>query len=149
MENENKVSDTSHEKKSVHEVESSDVLDCGEIIVINEVTAEGRQSIMAKLNAKPKDVKCRVRLTVKADTGANGNVLPIRCLKQMYQGEYDPCQRLKQSSVKLVAANGTKIDHLHSSLVGKFDRIFLLYNSSAGLGVLQSMGVLRKHNKDI
>ena len=83
-ENENKLIDRSHEKKNVHEVESSDVLDCGEIILINEVTAEGRQSIMAKLNAKPKHVKCRVRLAVKADTGANGNVLPIRCLKQMY-----------------------------------------------------------------
>ena len=85
-ENENKSNDRSHEKKNVHEVESSDVLDFGEIILINEVTAEGRQSIMAKLNAKPKDVKCRVRLMVKADTGASGNVLPKQCLEQMYPG---------------------------------------------------------------
>ena len=110
-ESENKLNDRSHEKKNVHEVESRDASDCDEIILINEVTAEVRQSIMAKLNAKPKDVNCRVRLTVKADTGANGNVLPIRCLKQMYPGESDPCQRLKQTSVKLVAANGTKIDN--------------------------------------
>ena len=49
---------------------------------------------------------------VKADTGANGKVLPIWFLKQMYPGESDPCQILKQTSAKLAAANGTEIDNV-------------------------------------
>lgn len=113
QQNERKSNEKYPEKKQVHHVEKNDVLDCGEIIVVNvsEVTADERQSIMAKLNAKPKDVQCQVTLRVKVDTGANGNILPLRCLRQMYPNEADPCSRLGQSRVRLVAANGTFIEH--------------------------------------
>ena len=105
--------------KNVHNIDidelEENVLDCGEIIVsVNECNVNGRQSIMAKLNAKPKDVAKRVTLTVKADTGANGNILPLRCLKQMYVNEPDPCSRLKHSLAKLTAVNATDIKNLGS-----------------------------------
>lgn len=47
----------------------------------NEYIVE--DAIMVKLSAKPKSVKQKVRLKVKADTGAKGNILPLRCLKQI------------------------------------------------------------------
>ena len=87
-----------------------DVLDCGEICV-SSIEHNERQSIMAKLNAKPPDVKKRVTLTVKADTGANGNVLPSRCLKQMYPDENIRVAKLKKSNAILTAVNGTKLVH--------------------------------------
>ena len=43
-----------------------------------------RQVILAKLDVKPPNITRRVTLTVKADTGSNGNILPVRCLRQMY-----------------------------------------------------------------
>ena len=102
--------------KHVHNVDfdvglmEENVLDCGEIIVsVNECNEYERKSIMAKLNAKPRGVSKRVTLTVKADTGANGNILPLRCLKQMYVDDPDPCTKLVKSEVKLTAVNGTNI----------------------------------------
>ena len=64
------------ERKQVHQmVTSDDFLDCGEFdISIDDFTRGERQSIMARLNAKPNEVSKRVILTVKADTGANGNI---------------------------------------------------------------------------
>ena len=98
------------DEKQVHYVESDDVLDCGEL-TISDISANERQSIMVKLQAKPPDVQQKVNLTVKADTGANGNVLPLRCVAQMYPNDPNREKRLKPSSVTLTAVNGTKIEH--------------------------------------
>ena len=86
------------------------MLKCGQIITIGQ-TKEGRQQIIDKLDAKPPEVDSRVMLKVKADTGENGNVLPIRCLKQMYPKDLDPCDGLQQASVQLIAANGANMEH--------------------------------------
>ena len=74
--------------RNVHELKvdgQENVLDCGSVdISMNDVKCGVRQSVIKKLNVKPPDVKCKVNLSVKADTGANGSILPTRCLKQMY-----------------------------------------------------------------
>ena len=99
------------QEKQVHCADTNDVLDCGEVNVDSVKTENERQSIMAKLNARPPEVKSRVTLTVKADTGANGNILPLRCLKQMYPNENNPKTRLQESTVKLTAVNGSTVEH--------------------------------------
>lgn len=48
---------------------------------------------------------------MKADTGANGSILTLRCFKQMYVGEENPSSKLQGSSVMLTATNGTCIEH--------------------------------------
>ena len=65
-------------------------LDCGSIefsetnvAAILNLKGE-RQVIMAKLDVQPPNITRNVTQKVKADTGSNGNILPIRCLKQMY-----------------------------------------------------------------
>ena len=110
--NSKKRHDTAAEK-AVHHTqveEICDVLDCGELnicpVKVND--NDDRQSIFAKLNVKPPDVYKKVTLRVKADTGANGNILPLRCVKQMYEN----IPSLSQSSVTLRAVNGTILSHL-------------------------------------
>ena len=106
-------------KKTVNSVESEhnlsyvadNVLDCGEIVV-HVVSAEERQSIFAKLNVRPPGVKQKVTLKVKADTGANGNILPRRCLEQMYPNTEDRRTKLRINNVKLTAVNGTDIPQI-------------------------------------
>ena len=90
-----------------------EAFNCGEILVnIDNVNSDERQSIMVRVNAKPADVTTKVTLRLKADTGANGSILPLRCLKQMYPGDKAPTSRLSASKVKLTAVNGTGITQL-------------------------------------
>jgi hypothetical protein len=111
------------EEKQVNQVDyDHDVLDCGELtICVNDVCDNEHISIMAKLDIEPPNVKCKVTLRVKADTGAHGNVLPLRCMKQMYQSD---CMKMLQTSgVKLRAVNGTPIQNLgYIDMPVKFDR---------------------------
>ena len=103
--------ENSSERRNINEVQQStgEILECGQV-TIGEI--KGRQQIIVKLDARPPDVDCRVTLKVKADTGANGNVLPLRVLKQMYPKDIDPCDRLQRASVQLIAANGTPMEHI-------------------------------------
>ena len=105
--------------KHVHEVttvpDNDEILDCGTLVLeVSESDIQGgeRQAIFAKLNVRPPDVKCKVTLNVKADTGANGNVLPLRCLRQIYHSISDPTEMLHSSRAKLRAVNGSTVEHL-------------------------------------
>ena len=85
-------------------------LDCGEVKV--DTLSQGRNAIYAKLNVRPPGLHQKVTLRVKADTGANGNILPLRCLKQMYPVEAVRKLMLCQSDATLTAVNGTNIEQL-------------------------------------
>lgn len=90
-------------------------LDCGEIVVnsIGGTTHHQsiRQSVIAKLCIRPPDVSRRVTLRVKADTGANGSIMPIRCMQQMYPREEDRRKVIQRSRATLTAVNGSAIHH--------------------------------------
>ena len=83
---------------------------------VSETRGE-RQHIMVNLEVKPPGVTKCVYLKIKADTGAECNILPLRCLKQMYpdctnsQGRLKPGY-IQPSSVQLEAANDLKMPHL-------------------------------------
>ena len=100
--------------RRVHEMTlkaGDDTLDCGAVtITVSDVSVSTRQSIMAKLNARPPDVNRKCTLTVKADTGANGNLLPLRCLRQMYPDGNKASSMLTPCDVSLNAVNGTPIN---------------------------------------
>jgi transposase InsO family protein len=68
-----------------------------------------RQAIMAKLDIKPPNVHKKVTLRVKADTGANGNILPTRCLHQIYPDSTQHSSLLQPTRAVLQAANDTII----------------------------------------
>ena len=69
-----------------------------------------RQVILAKLDVKPPNIARKVTLTVKADTGSNGNILPTRCLKQMYpNAEKNFASLLKPTCDTLTAVNDTNL----------------------------------------
>lgn len=88
-------------------------MSCGSIdfggTCISAITNGERQTIMAKLDIKPPDVKREVNLTVKADTGSNGNILPTRCFRQMYPDVAVGNKNLKPTTAKLTAVNDTDI----------------------------------------
>ncbi|ELT90287.1 hypothetical protein CAPTEDRAFT_205069 [Capitella teleta] len=64
---------------------------------------------MAKIDARAPKVTQKVKLNVKADTGANENILPIRCLKQK---EKDHATALQSSSAILTAVNGSTLKQI-------------------------------------
>ena len=70
-----------------------------------------RQSVIAKLDIRPPGVKQRATLKVKADTGANGNILPLRCFKQLYPNENAQQSVIQHSSATLTAVNGSTLNH--------------------------------------
>lgn len=76
-------------------------------ITFSELRHNGsnRTSIMAVINIRPDGVTKRATLLVKVDTGANGNILPFRCLQQMFP--IDPERYLEPSNTTLTAVNGT------------------------------------------
>ena len=91
-------------------------LDCGSIEfdetnVAAILNSKGeRQLIMAKLDIQPPNIARRVTLKVKADTGSNGNILPMRCLRQMYPNADNVfADILRPTCATLTAVNGTKI----------------------------------------
>ena len=100
-------------KQSVNTLDARDdvtdaILDCGTLCVdAMERSQRSRQSIMAKLEIKPPGVRQKATLRVKADTGANGSILPTRCLLQMYPNEEDRRAVIQPSSATLTAVNGT------------------------------------------
>ncbi|ELT95666.1 hypothetical protein CAPTEDRAFT_197341 [Capitella teleta] len=71
----------------------------------------GRQSVIAKLNIQPPDVSRRVTLRFKADTGANGSIMPIRCMQQMYLNKDDRRKVIQRNRATLTAVNETAIHH--------------------------------------
>ncbi|ELU09232.1 hypothetical protein CAPTEDRAFT_200708 [Capitella teleta] len=79
---------------------------------------------MARLDVRAPKVTQKVKLKVKADTGANANVLSIRCLKQMYSKVEDPTTVLQPSSTILTAAivNGSTLQQIGNlNLATTFD----------------------------
>ncbi len=88
-------------------------LDCGSIMLCatskSTDSNDERQSIMVKLDVRPPNIKQKVTLKVKADTGANGNVLPTRCLRQMYPNVSKHQALLKPTCTRLTAVNDTNI----------------------------------------
>lgn len=72
-----------------------------------------RQAIIAKLDINPPNVLRKVTLKVKADTGSNGNIIPTRCLRQMYpSANNDFADILKPTFATLTAVNNTNIHTL-------------------------------------
>ena len=119
-----KSSNSNKKKKSIHSSKLDEPegvyvddtpLECGSVECTPNVGAitnsDGeRQVIMAKLDIKPPNVKRKVKLTVKADTGASGNILPIRVMRQMYPSEQGNFKGLlKPSLVTLTAVNDLKL----------------------------------------
>ena len=117
-----RTQERSRDSREVHAFEDDDTslddldlapLDLGSVVVDETIVVDGtasRQSIMAKLEVRPPDVQRKVSLRVKADTGANGNLLPMRCLKQIYPDQNKWQSLLSKSNVRLTAVNGTKIE---------------------------------------
>jgi len=99
-----KVDELAHNQPAA----TSNHLDCGELKV-DEFSDGNRASIIAKLNMKPHRVERKCTLKVKADTGANANILPMRCLQQMYPTSY--MRELTASTTRLTAVNNTTVHH--------------------------------------
>ena len=105
------------QRKTVKNVNNVEVEDTEEVldfdsVEISEVKDGTRQSIMAKLQVRPPNIARKATLTVKVDTGANGSILPMRCIKQMYPSREEQCKHLTPSSVKLTAVNGSNIEQM-------------------------------------
>lgn len=85
-----------------------DYFDCGTIMIDSIDNHEHtRHSIIAKIDVKAPKVTQKVILKAKADTGANGSILPIRCLKKMYPDAEDRSTVIQPSSAILTAVNGS------------------------------------------
>ena len=76
-----------------------------------------RQVIMAKLDVKPPNVSRKVTFHVKADTGSNGNILPMRCLRQMYPN----ADRKFSGILKLMNATLTTINNTNIHTYGTIE----------------------------
>ena len=124
-----KTSDRSKENYGKPKVHANQVVEEGEEIHFDDTTlncgsiefseanvaaitnSKGeRQVIMAKLDVKPPNISRKVTLRVKADTGSNGNILPTRCLRQMYpNADRKFSGILKPTLATLIAINDTNI----------------------------------------
>ena len=73
--------------------------------------SHGMSQIMCKLSLECPRTSNVYDFQVKSDTGANCNVLPYRCLKQLYPNvnEHMLGRLLNSSSCKLTAVNGTEL----------------------------------------
>ncbi|ELT98415.1 hypothetical protein CAPTEDRAFT_203676 [Capitella teleta] len=100
------------------------ILDCGTLMMMDSVDTQEqtRHSIMVRIDVRAPKVTKKVKLKVKADTGANANILPIRCLKQMYPEEEDPTTVLQSSLAILTTVNGSTLQQIGTlNLTTKFD----------------------------
>ena len=109
-------------RKQVHETQHTETLDDDtdeltfeEInISIDTLDSDERDEIFAELNIK---LKGRPRkLKAKVDTGAQGNILPLRIYKQMFPENFDgkdtPMESaLTQKKTRITAYNKTQIKH--------------------------------------
>ena len=95
-------------------------LDCDSVTLATASTStnhtqDERQAIMVKLDVRPPKITRKVTLTLKADTGANANVLPTRCLYQMYPDAGEHKRLLQPTTTRLTAVNDTNI-HTHGTI---------------------------------
>lgn len=113
--NDSKKKETKRNEKKIQFLDMDpEYLDCGSLVI----GGIERQSVFAKLDVKHPSVE-RVTLRVKVDTGANGNVLPLRCVRQLY-GKDMP--KFEKSDARLTAVNGTTLPQLgHIFLCVKFE----------------------------
>ncbi|ELT98417.1 hypothetical protein CAPTEDRAFT_203678 [Capitella teleta] len=117
-------------KQEVHTMQKRDdftdeeYLDCGTLMMMDSVDTQEqtRHSIMVRIDVRAPKVTKKVKLKVKADTGANANILPIRCLKQMYPEEEDPTTVLQPSLAILTIVNGSTLQQIGTlNLTTKFE----------------------------
>lgn len=86
-------------------------------IDLNQSQAKHRDEIMAKLEIQVPNESRRCTLKVKVDTGAEGNILPLRTFKHIFPGKVDAKgnplpNATKASPTKITAYNGSQISHL-------------------------------------
>ncbi len=114
-----------HFKQGNNNVASFDaeeeLINCASAVTLPETVISAlqdkseRQSIMVKLDMQPPKITRKATLRIKADTGANGNILPTRCLYQLYPDTSMHKSVLKPTQTRLTAVNDTEI-HTHGSI---------------------------------
>ena len=111
-----------HNKKSVSAIESNDDReeedphDAFTALHIQAIerTQEERNEAFVEIELGLPEIRRRVFLTAKVDTGAQANTMPLRAYKQLYpakiltNGDPDP-SFLKQKNTRLIAYNKTQI----------------------------------------
>ena len=72
-----------------------------------------RREVFSTLKIVPPNCKNHnYKIRIKLDSGASGNTIPLRTMKQIYSNEDDLKAQLKQENVKLTAYNGEMINYL-------------------------------------
>ena len=73
------------------------------------------EEVITEIDIRVPESNCKAKLTVKVDTGATGNTIPLRIFKAMCPGKVDEngfpkSGTLRKSNVRLLAYNGTNIE---------------------------------------
>ena len=125
--------------------------------------SDSRREVFTTLRIKPpKTTDDKLKIKLKIDTGASGNTLPMRTLKQMYETEEQIQSILTQESVRLMAYNGKPIRYCgttHMRLCNNnkwFDTKFYVievedYRAPPILGLqsCEEMNLITVHTSDI